>query len=249
MKKNLSGLLSVCVLVILSSAYTATGQRSPQTVTSPNSSTRILVTGDAIVRAQPDTAIISIAVVTQNRSALAAQQQNATLSERVIAAVRAAAGAGAEVQTGGYSIQPQRVYRENQPPTITGYEARNSITVTMSDLTRVGTVIDAASQAGANSIDGIAFTLRRDRPARNQALTDATREAVSKAQTLAQALGGRVVRIVEVQEAGTFRPPIPISAGVLSRGVAENAPTPIEVGSLEISAQVQLVAEIEINQR
>ncbi len=249
MKKNLSGLLSVCVLVILSSAYTATGQRSPQTVTSPNSSTRILVTGDAIVRAQPDTAIISIAVVTQNRSALAAQQQNATLSERVIAAVRAAAGAGAEVQTGGYSIQPQRVYRENQPPTITGYEARNSVTVTMSDLTRVGTVIDAASQAGANSIDGIAFTLRRDRPARNQALTDATREAVSKAQTLAQALGGRVVRIVEVQEAGAFRPPIPISAGVLSRGVAENAPTPIEVGSLEISAQVQLVAEIEINQR
>lgn len=250
MKRNLVCLLSACALMILLATQRATAQQQP--VTSPGGgATRILVTGDAIVRAQPDTAIISIAVVTQNRSALAAQQENARLTETVIRALRAAAGTGAEIQTGGYSIQPQRVYRENQPPTITGYEARNAVTVTLGDLTRVGTVIDAASQAGANTIDGISFTLRRDRPARDQALTDATREAVSKAQTLAQALGGRVVRIVEVQEAGMVRPLItelPINGRVaFQRG--ESTPTPIEVGSLEIRAQVQLVAEIEMSQR
>lgn len=249
MKRNFVCLLSACALVILLATQKATAQQQP--ITSPGGgATRILVTGDAIVRAQPDTAIISIAVVTQNRSALAAQQENARLTEAVIRALRAAAGTGAEVQTGGYSIQPQRVYRENQPPTITGYEARNSVTVTLGDLTRVGTVIDAASQAGANTIDGISFTLRRDRPARDQALTDATREAVSKAQTLAQALGGRVVRIVEVQEAGAIRPPIPLrrEAGSMGR-VMMDAQTPIEVGSLEIRSQVQLVAEIETTQR
>ena len=51
-----------------------------------------------------------------------------------------------EIKTSGYSVQPQRMYRENQPPTITGYEARNTVTVTMSDLTKVGTLIDASSQ-------------------------------------------------------------------------------------------------------
>ncbi len=69
-------------------------------------------------------------------------------------ALKAAAGAGAEVKTSGYSLQPQRVYKENQPPTITGYEARNTVTVTMSDLTKVGTVIDAAAQAGSNDVSG-----------------------------------------------------------------------------------------------
>jgi uncharacterized protein len=253
MKRKISLIFSLCALIaVLSTAQIVVAQQS-QTVTSPNTAaTRILVTGDAIVRAQPDTAIITIAVVTQNRTALVAQQENATLSERVIRAVRTAAGTGAEVQTGGYSIQPQRVYRENQPPTITGYEVRNSVTVTMSDLRRVGPVIDAASQAGANTIDGIAFTLRRDRPARDQALTDATREAMSKAQTLAAALGGRVIRIVEVQEAGMFRPPImdlPVNGRIALQRSEGAVETPIQVGSLEIRAQVQLIAEIEISQR
>jgi uncharacterized protein YggE len=109
-------------------------------------------------------------------------------------------------------------------------------------------VIDAASRAGANSVDGLAFTLRRDEQARSQALTEATREATRKARVLAEALGGRVVRILEVQEAGAYRPPIRAydrAAGTAGR-IAESAPpTPIEAGSLEIHAQVQLVAEVE----
>lgn len=211
--------------------------------------TRVIVSGDALVQAQPDTAILSISVVTQGKRALEAQQQNANLSEAVVRAVKLAAGAGAEVKTSGYNLQPQRVYKENQPPTITGYEARNSVLVTMGDLTKVGAVIDAAAAAGANNVDSVAFTLRKDRPAKDQALADATREAIGKAQIIAQALGGRVARIVEVQEAGTFRPPQPVYDAVqMSEGFAKGriaSATPIEVGTLDIRSQVQLVAEIE----
>lgn len=202
--------------------------------------TRVMVTGDATIQAQPDTARLQIAVVTQAKSALEAQQENATRSEAVIRAVRAAAGAGAEVKTSGYNIQPQRVFKENQPPTITGYEARNSVTVIMGELGKVGNVIDAAAQAGANDIESISFTLRKDRPARDQALSDATRDAVSKAQVIAQALGGKLVRIVEVQEQG-YQIPRPIQTEL---NYMKTASTPIEVGSLDITARVQMVAEI-----
>jgi len=209
--------------------------------------TRVMVAGDSIVQAQPDTAIITVAVVTQNRNALSAQQDNAAKTDAVVRALKAAAGSGAEVKTSGYSLQPQRVYKENQPPTISGYEARNSVTVTLGDLTKLGSVIDAASQAGANDVSGIAFTLRQDRQARDRALSEATREAVSKAQVIASALGGRVVRIVEVQEEGfQQRPPVPIyqaEAMMAKRDVA----TPIEVGSLDISSRVQVIAEVETN--
>ncbi len=85
--------------------------------------TRVMVAGDSIVQAQPDTAIVTVSVVTQNRRAIDAQQENAAKTDAVIKALKASAGANAEIKTSGYSLQPQRVYRENQPPTITGYEA------------------------------------------------------------------------------------------------------------------------------
>lgn len=209
--------------------------------------TKVLVTGDSIVQAQPDTAILTASVVTQGRRALDAQQDNATKSDAVVRALKSAAGTGAEVKTSGYSLQPIRVYKEGQPPTITGYEARNSVTVTLSDLSKVGPAIDAAAQAGANDVAGIAFTLRKDRPARDQALAEATREALSKAQVIATALAGRVVRIVEVQEEGVERPRPIYADQAQMRTMA--ASTPIEVGSLDITSRVQLIAEIEAGPR
>ena len=203
--------------------------------------------GDSIVQAQPDTAILTVSVVTQGRRALDAQQDNANKSDAVVRALKAAAGAGAEVKTSGYSLQPIRVYKEGQPPLITGYEARNSVTVVMSDLTKVGSVIDATAQAGANDVAGISFTLRKDRPAHDQALNEATREAVSKAQVIANALGGRVVRIVEVQEEGVQQPRPIFTDQVQTRAMV--ASTPVEVGTLDITSRVQLIAEIELGQR
>jgi uncharacterized protein YggE len=207
--------------------------------------TRVLVSGDSIVQAQPDTAILTISVVTQAKRALDAQQENANKSDAVVRALKSAAGAGAEVKTSGYSLQPQRLYRENQPPTITGYEARNSVTVTMGDFTIVGTVIDAAAQEGANDVAGLAFTLRGDRPARDEALAQATREALGKAQVIARALGGHVARILEVQEEGTVKPRPTYQADAESFKTRAAAPTPIEAGTLVITSRVQLVAEIE----
>jgi len=216
-----------------------------QTTTDTRRATRVTVSGDSIVQAQPDTAILTISVVTQARRALDAQQQNATKTTAVVEALKTAAGPGAEIKTSGYSVQPQRMYRENQPPTITGYEARNTVTATIGDLKKVGPVIDAASQAGANDIAGIAFTLRQDRPARDQALSEATREAMSKAEVLARALGRKVTRIVEVQEEGFIRPPQPVYQAEAFMAKRDSVATPIEVGSLDITSRVLLIAEVE----
>lgn len=222
------------------------GLVAAQTVS--NGLTRVLVTGDSIVQAQPDTAILTVSVVNQAKRAIEAQQDNARMSDAVVKALKSAAGAGAEVKTSGYSLQPIRVYKEGQPPAITGYEARNSVTVILADLTKVGPVIDATALAGANDVSGIAFTLRKDRPARDQALAEATREAVSKAQVIAQALGGRVVRIVEVQEEGVERPR-PVYQAEFGAARTAMAQTPIEVGTLDISSRVQLIAEVEVGPR
>ena len=237
-------LTTIQVLVLVLAAATLLAAQETRTADSKRQ-TRITVGGDSIVQAQPDTAILTISVVTQGKRALDAQQQNATKTEAVVRALKNAAGASAEVKTSGYSLQPMRVYRENQPPLINGYEARNTVTVTMSDLPKLGNVIDAATQAGANDIDGISFTLRQDRPARDQALQQATREAMSKAEVIAKALNGRIVGIAEVQEEGFQRPQPVYDAQVLRGQMAKT--TPIEIGSLDVTSRVQLVAIVELN--
>ena len=67
---------------------------------------------------------------------------------------------------------------------------------------------------------------------------------MSKAQVIAQALGGRVTRIVEVQEEGfQQRPPQPLyQAEAMMKA---QAATPIEIGSLDITSRVQVIAEVE----
>ncbi|PYS77167.1 MAG: hypothetical protein DMF66_10760 [Acidobacteria bacterium] len=210
--------------------------------------TRVVVTGDATVQAQPDTVILSVAVVTQNASASEAQAENASKTDSVVRAVKSAAGAGAEVKTSGYSVQPQYVYKEGAPPTITSYVVRNSVSVTTGEMDRAGAIIDAASRAGANSIDGLSFTLRRDEQVRGQALAAATRVALGKARVVADTLGGRVVRVVEVQEGGGFvRPVLGNLGGVAVNRAAMTAqtPTPVESGALDIRAEVTLVVEVE----
>lgn len=237
--KRLSTTIQLLVLILA----TASLLHAQETKATDKRQTRVTVGGDSIVQAQPDTSILTVAVVTQGRRAIDAQQENATKTEAVVRALKAAVGTGAEVKTSGYSLQPMRVYREGQPPTINGYEARNSVTVTTGELNKLGNIIDAASQAGANDVTGISFTLRQDRAARDQALKEATHEAMSKAQVIAQALGGRVVSIAEVQENGFVRPLQAAIAGDVM--MAKQVTTPIEVGSLDVSSRVQLVAIVE----
>jgi uncharacterized protein YggE len=222
-------------------------QAGGTTATAGRTLARVVVTGDATVRVQPDTVTVSLAVVTQNASASEAQAENASRTDAVVRAVRSAAGAGAQVQTSGYSVQPQYAYREGAPPTITSYVVRNSVAVTTGELDRAGAILDAASRAGANSVDSLSFTLRRDEQARGQALSAATREALTKARVVAETLGGRVLRVVEVQEGGAARP-VPVydrTAGAVAQTARAGTPTPVEAGPLEIHAEVTLVAEVE----
>lgn len=209
--------------------------------------TKVTVAGEATTRVEPDTALLTIAVVTQSSQAVTAQQENARKSDAVANAIRSKAGSAVEIKTSDYTLQPQYDYRDNRLPKIIGYNARNSVIVTMTDLKNVGAVIDAASNSGANSIDGISFILKQTSPARGQALADATQQAMNKANSIAQALGGRVLRVVEENEASTVigEPVYAYDSTVMNGELRKTAPTPIASGQLNIKSNVQMIVEIE----
>ena len=213
--------------------------------------TRVTVAGETSMKVQPDAATVVLSIITQSPQALKAQQDNARKTEAVIQALKASAGTDPEIKTSDYSLQPQYDDRYNKLPKIIGYEARNSVMVTMGDLPQVGAVIDAASRAGANSVESVSFILRDNSPARGLALAEASRQAMTKAQSIAQAMGGKVVRVVEQQEAGTTGTPTESQADNSSYSMGLSVarmsvrPTPVQAGALNVSSRVQVVVEVQ----
>ncbi|HVS21533.1 MAG TPA: SIMPL domain-containing protein, partial [Pyrinomonadaceae bacterium] len=92
----------------------------------------------------------------------------------------------------------------------------------------------------------ISFVLRQTSPARGQALADATQQAMNKARSIAQALGGHVARVVEENEGSTVSGELHYESSRLGYAMdMKKVPTPIAAGQLSIKSNVQLIVEIE----
>jgi hypothetical protein len=203
----------------------------------------IRVTGNAVVTANPDRARIDVGVVTQSPQSQTAVSQNASKVEVLLAALRKALGSGADIKTLSYSLNPDYQYRASGgPSTISGYSATNIVRIMVDDLSKVGLVIDTAAQAGANRLPSVQFVLRDAQSARAQALKEAALKARAEAEILAGALGLKVNRILAVEEGGGAV--IPMREVMFARAESASASTPIQPGTLDVNASVQLTVEV-----
>jgi len=216
---------------------------------STSSVSSIRVTGESVVTATPDRVQIDVGVVTQAARSRDAASQNASRLDAVLAALRKTLGAGSDIKTISYSLNPNYQYHPNGgEPTITGYTATNVLRITLDDLAKIGSVIDGATEAGANHVQGIQFTLRDQQRVRSQALREAATKARAEADALASALGLRVVRILSVDE--TSPVVVPVRDGMFAaRADAAKAPTPIQAGTIDVSANVTLTVEVSATAR
>jgi uncharacterized protein len=204
----------------------------------------IRVTGDSQVTAKPDRVQIDIGVTTHAEHSQEAATQNAREVEAVLSAVKKAAGPTAVLKTVNYSLSPTYKYQNGHEPTLTGYSAANLVQVTLDDLTKISNVIDAAAQAGANNVRGIAFTLRDQDAVHADALRKAAAKARADAEVLAAALGLKIVRVLTVEETGGRFVPVMRTMSAASAGTAAEMATPVESGTLDISASLVLTVEV-----
>jgi len=204
----------------------------------------LVVAGRGEVRAAPDEATVRLGVLAQAATAAAAQQQANQTVTAMLQALRALGVRQEQIRTSELSLSP--VFApvrpqsggagEDQGPRIVGYQASNTMTVTLDKLDQVGAVVDAALKAGANRLEGVGFGLRHDEAARQAALRDAAAQARSKAAALAAAMHVRLVEVLEVREEGTAAPQPRYEAMRMSAGAA--LATPVSSGQLDVSAAV-----------
>jgi uncharacterized protein YggE len=233
--------MNKAVWMVLAGAALLSAQEHGHHVDPPN----VRATGEAVIQAKPDQARIDFGVTSQAATAQAAGAQNAKQLEAVLAALRKALGPGAEIKTVSYSLHPDYRYpKEGGKPQIVGYTATNTVQATTSDLDGVGELIDAATQAGATNVQRLQFRLKDEQAVRAQALAEASKKARANAGAMAGALGLKVVRVLSAQAGGA--PVVPVqrefAMAASMRGV--DTTTPIESGTIEIRATVNLVLEI-----
>ena len=206
----------------------------------------VVAHGEAVLNVKPDQARIQLGVVSEAATATLAGGQNAKATSEVIAALKRTAGNGAEIKTVNYSVYPNYTQPRDgkTTPTIASYTARNIVEVKMDNLADAGKVIDVATKAGANNVQGIDFLLKDEQSVRGDALKQAALQARENATALAGALGMRIVRIIRVEDSGS-NPVYPVRRmEMMQRAVADAAPTPVEPGTVQMRANVTITAEL-----
>lgn len=206
----------------------------------------IQASGEATISAQPDQAIIEIGVVSQAANASAAAAQNAKQTDAVLGELNALLGRSRKVRTTSYSVRPNFQYpKPGASPTITGYTATNVVEVTLDDLAQVSKVIDTATQSGANVVQKLQYRLKNPNAVRAQALREAAEQAKLSAEAMASGVGQKVIRVLSVEEVspeegfGVYKKVPPAPTGIA-------APTPLEIGTIEVG--VNVIVRVEIGQ-
>jgi uncharacterized protein YggE len=228
------------VAIVLISAIATSRPFTIQTGNQPPQLKTIQVTGQGTVSATPDEAILLLAVQTRATSATKASSDNAAAVSSVMDALVSAGISKSTIQTVSYSLTP--VY-ENKPdqttPKVLGYVARNAIQVTITDFSLVGKVLDAAISAGVNEVQGVMFTLSPSAfsAIERQASQLAIKDADANAKAIASSLGVTLLGPISVSPAYTYQP-------IIERLGASSAQTPIQPGSLQVTANVQITYQI-----
>jgi uncharacterized protein len=226
-------LLSIAVLAACAPA--ATTATAPQTRT-------ISVNGTGIITLTPDMAEISIGVSSQGPEATAVVNENNRLSQQVMDTLTSQGIAAEDLTTTNFSIYPQQNYDQNGQPTSITYIVQNTVQVKVRDLTKLGDLLDAVVQSGANNINSIQFDVADRETATQQAMQVAVANAKSRAEVLAQAAG------VALGDAQSISTSISGSGPVVQydRALAvTQASVPISAGSMTISVDVSVVYEIK----
>jgi uncharacterized protein YggE len=198
---------------------------------------QIIVVGAGVADMEPEIARVRLGIETQKPSAKAAQADASSTAQKIISALFKLGVDSKAIQTDALTLES--VFREArdvaEPPKLVAYRASNSVMVRLTDLQKVGPVVDAAIEAGANEVQDITFGALNDVKARQAALKDAVAEARLKAEAIAEALGVTLGDVIEVSEAGYSYDNVRVAA-LESRSSA----TPVQPGQITIRASVTI---------
>lgn len=237
----LFSLVMLAALALTACSSPALAQTEP--TTEPPIRT-LRVNGSGQVFISPDIAYISIGVHTEGEDAAEVVAENNEQAAEVVAALQDAGVADRDIQTTNFSIYPRQEYDDQGNLQGITYAVDNSVNVTVRDLETIGDLLDAAVQAGANSVNGISFDVSDKVSALSEARQAAVENARAQAEELADAAGVELGAIQSISSYGGFPMPVELARG--GGAFAEDAASvPISPGQTSLTVDVEIVFEIQ----
>lgn len=213
------------------------------TSTSTPAPRSIEVTGTAEIKTVPDEITLTVGADAIAAEADAAREASSKAMHALLEVARAEKIDPKDLCNEGMTLQVQ--YDSYERRHISGYEAHNSLSLTLHDREQTERVITELSKAGANRIDGVVYGATRIVELRKQARLMAIEAARDKAQAMAAALGQKVQRPLRVSEA----PPVYGGLPVYSNAAASNdahasVGETMATGKLHVQASVSVTFEL-----
>ena len=239
------GLLVFFLVLLSSQAPASTGKEDvPQ----------LAVRGTAILNVPADRLNLDIGVSSDARQAEEALKLNSRKMNGVLKALEKAGLTKKEYQTGRFDIRPQWSPRPKNAdrewrPHIVGFTVTSRLSIKTLKQDMGGLLIEAAVEAGANDIGSLYFDLSDPRKYRQEAIREATANALSDARTLAKAAGVDIVRVLSLNLDRAQPAPVRMNyerVGVM-KTMAAAEPPPIVAGDVAIHAAVDIIFQIGEN--
>jgi uncharacterized protein len=213
--------------------------------------TTLQINAEASINQAPDMAYITAGVTEERATASEAMSAQSSAMNGVFDALKDAGIASKDLQTSGLSLYPRYDYVEVKQrdgstrgeQKLAGYVATNQVTARVRDLGKLGATIDSLVKAGGNTFSGVTFAIENDKEIKNQARTQAMKDAIAKAELYASAAGLKVARIVTITEGYEYAPQ-PMMMARSEKMMDAAAPTPVAGGEIGVTASVSVLFEL-----
>lgn len=204
--------------------------------------TQISVGGYGSVSMVPDEATVNAQIQTAASTSSAAVSENNQRYERIVAAIIRTGVKRDDVTLSYYNVsyqpKPNPMPANPDPYARYGYTVTRSFAIKVRQMDRAGAVVDAATAAGATSIEGVSFDLSKPESARAKATREAVADARTKAEELAAAAGLHITGIASISLEGA--PSVrPLAMAKTMAGPA--APTAFDTGSVNVTSNVTVI--------
>jgi uncharacterized protein YggE len=239
MKRNFF-LVLASLLVIVSIAACST---TPVSAGAGVATRTLSSTGEGDVYVVPDVAYVYVGVQTNADDVATALSENNTQANTVAKAVTDLGVAAKDVQTTSFNVNPMQDYAPDGTVSRKYYQVQNTVYITVRDLSKLGKLLDAVVQSGANTINGITFDVQDKETAMAQARDLAIKKAIDEAKSIASASGVKLgaLQTVNVYTNNVTTPMFDAKGGAASAA----ANVPVSAGQLVITASANLVYEIK----
>jgi uncharacterized protein YggE len=209
----------------------------------------ISLSGTGTVTVTPDQVQVRLGVETRASTASEAQQMNAEKMSNVIETLKEAGVPEEKIKTSGFSLTPvtaktEEPWRSDLEYEVVGYICSNNVVFTVDEISTAGDIIDLAVTAGANTVQGVYFTVSDEKAAelQNQATQMAVKDAEAKAKLIAETAGVTIVGPTSLSIGGFYMPEYRAYDAVAS---APASNTPILPGQIDVSVTVQAIYTFE----